>query len=73
MPTEAGGKPGVSGVIGDPRKILGQEGRVGLAGAEEMKTSGLERGLCVSYISSFYYNRLCICTSSVLILSSRLF
>lgn len=48
----------MSGVIGDPRKILGQEGRVSLGGVEEMKTSGLKRGLCVSDISSFYYNRL---------------
>lgn len=72
MPTEAGGKPGVSAVIGDPRKILGQEGRVSLGGVEEMKISGLKRGLCVSYISSFYYNRLCVCMSSVLILSLQI-
>lgn len=62
MATEVGGKPGVSGVIEDPRKILGQEGRVSLGGMEEMKTSSsLKRDLCVSYISSFYYNRLFVC------------
>ena len=58
MATEVGGKPGVSGVIEDPRKILGQDGRVSLGGMEKMKTSSLKTGLCVSYISSFYYNRL---------------
>lgn len=37
MPTEVGGKPGVSGVMEDPRKKLGRERRVNLGGREGMK------------------------------------